>query len=478
MELKKNSLKKSSLMIIFTLFLLYSNILCETNITEIVNKSYSLLKDFSVGRTIYFSRNIKCISYTSTQSFCLVNNSLYRTVQNQYYLLTDISDYNESYYYDIGVLPGSFLDCLLYNFTDSNTLKIRVFYIKNDNIDNTFNSIYYNTSMNPLNKYLNCYCIDGYWSSKCLHINKEKELVEITMSSSMGSESVTSSFRTAKISENDFINNNTFIMSSLNDKFKYFFCSNYIPENSLNIYIEKEGNFQFSSNSEVSINDFKKFNFYCENEEKIFFFALFNEVQSEDNTNSADLNISTFIIPNQQENNITGPIIREYNKLYTKGNENIFFVQFGIDLNLQFNEITSIVENTTSQIESSFNDINQMEDTTYLIEALQTETNINITISEAEINNRISELRINNHTSESEINIKISETEILIKTSVDQINISSSEPKIYTSTLEGHQNILDFEYFDNLNYTFEEINQKIYENILIIFIYIIMLYKI
>ena len=107
-----------------------------------------------------------------------------------------------------------------------------------------------------------------------------------------------------------------------------------------------------------------------------------------------------------------------------------------------------------------------MEDTTYLIEALQTETNINITISEAEINNRISELRINNHTSESEINIKISETEILIKTSVDQINISSSEPKIYTSTLEGHQNILDFEYFDNLNYTFEEINQKIYENIL------------
>jgi len=127
MELKKNSLKKSSLMIIFTLFLLYSNILCETNITEIVNKSYSLLKDLSVGRTIYFSRNIKCISYTSTQSFCLVNNSLYRTVQNQYYLLTDISDYNESYYYDIGVLPGSFLDCLLYYFTDSNTLKKEFF---------------------------------------------------------------------------------------------------------------------------------------------------------------------------------------------------------------------------------------------------------------------------------------------------------------------------------------------------------------
>ena len=32
--------------------------------------------------------------------------------------------------------------------------------------------------------------------------------------------------------------------------------------------------------------------------------------------------------------------------------------------------------------------------------------------------------------------------------------------------MEGHQYILDFEYFDNLNYTFEEINQKIYENIL------------
>ena len=223
MELKKNSLKKSSLMTIFTLFLLYSNILCETNITEIVNKSYSLLKDLSVGRTIYFSRNIKCISYTSTQIFCLVNNSLYRTVQNQYYLLTDISDYNESYYYDIGVLTGNYLDCLLYYFTDSNTLKIRVFFINNDNIDNTFNSIYYNTSMNPLNNYLNCYCINGFWSSKCLYINKEKELVEITMSSSMYSESVTSSFRTAKISENDFINNNTFIMSSLNNKFKYFF---------------------------------------------------------------------------------------------------------------------------------------------------------------------------------------------------------------------------------------------------------------
>ena len=316
-------LMKSGSMTIFILFLLYSNILCEQNISEIIEKSYSLLKDLSVYSTIYFSRNIKCISYSSTQSFCLINNSLYRTVENQYYFLMNVSDYDsdydESFYYDISVYnSGGYLDALLFHFTDDNHIKLKFCYITNGEINQVMQYIYYNESLNPYNKYINCQYISGIWNAKCYYINKEKEIVEIEMSSGYynGNNEVKCLFKTAKINDDSILNENTFIMTSkINNKFKYFSCSHFIPQNSLDIYIEKEGTFQFSSNGQVSINDLKKLNFYCNNEEKLFLFGLFKEEQSSGDSGSSNLDISSFIVPYQAQNNETGPIIKEYNNL-------------------------------------------------------------------------------------------------------------------------------------------------------------------
>ena len=81
-------LMKSDSMIILISFLLFKNIFCEENITEITNKINSKMDNLPIGSTIYYSRNIKCIKYSSTSSFCLINDCLYKTViGGQNYLL-------------------------------------------------------------------------------------------------------------------------------------------------------------------------------------------------------------------------------------------------------------------------------------------------------------------------------------------------------------------------------------------------------
>ena len=54
--------------------------------------------------TLYFSRNIKCSSYNSTICICLVNESLYKIEgENKHVLLFKISDYSDSYYYELNL---------------------------------------------------------------------------------------------------------------------------------------------------------------------------------------------------------------------------------------------------------------------------------------------------------------------------------------------------------------------------------------
>ena len=91
-------------LLIVTFFFIFpiSKTLCQENITSICKEIYSKASLLPYGSTIYFSRNIKCFIHDSEKSFCLINNNLYTVFgENQYSLLTNISEYSDSFYYEL-----------------------------------------------------------------------------------------------------------------------------------------------------------------------------------------------------------------------------------------------------------------------------------------------------------------------------------------------------------------------------------------
>lgn len=221
-------LMKGVSVIKFILFIQYINIFCEVNITEIFYKSYSKLKYLPVESTIYYSRNIKCMSYVSNSTiYCLIYDKLYKTIEGkEYYLLTDIPNYSESYYYDITYVKyGNYKGCLLYYFSNTNTVTIYTLFESNNKMttQNPFN--YYNESMNPINNFINCHYLLTDDTIKCFYINKTKDLIKMDMKVNANSNSITATFTTAKFKDSNFIDNNTIIMTSIinDNKYKYFF---------------------------------------------------------------------------------------------------------------------------------------------------------------------------------------------------------------------------------------------------------------
>ena len=274
---------KNSSIIKIILFFQYINILCEVNITEIFSSSFSKLKYLPVESTIYFSRNIKCMSYLSVStSICLIYNKLYiKNEGTQYYLISEISGYSDSYYFDLTYIKytNTLTGCLLFYFTDSNNLVIDTYFVNSYNNGISYHNVfnYYNESMNPINNDINCHQINE--KLKCFYINKTKDLIEMDIIVIPTPKLVTATFKTAKFKDSNFINNNTIIMSSIinDNKYKYFLCSDYFQAKTFDIFMEKEGNLTFSPTNQDSVfNEFKKYNFDCENREKLLLFGIFN----------------------------------------------------------------------------------------------------------------------------------------------------------------------------------------------------------
>ena len=94
-------MKKFHIFIIFDIFAFNKGI-CQENINQIFNRTYLTLLNLPIGSTIYYSRNIKCSSYNTSSSICLVNENLYKIEEeNQHELLLNISEYSDYFYYKL-----------------------------------------------------------------------------------------------------------------------------------------------------------------------------------------------------------------------------------------------------------------------------------------------------------------------------------------------------------------------------------------
>ena len=89
--------------------------------------------------------------------------------------------------------------------------------VSKDKSSNTISSTriynYYNESMNPINKFINCHFIQSSYTSKCFYINKDNEIIEVDHR--VSGNNAYGTFKSAKLKDSNFIDNNTIIMSSI-----------------------------------------------------------------------------------------------------------------------------------------------------------------------------------------------------------------------------------------------------------------------
>ena len=136
--------------------------------------------------------------------------------------------------------------------------------------------------------------------------------------------------------------------------------------------------------------------------------------------------------------------------------ENIFILQPKTDLELI--ESTYIPPETTAQIETTFNDIKQIEEITtnnYYAETINS-TSINSILNETEFKSNKGN---NGNQMESSIFSKL-------ETNISSFVTYTSNPETHINTFKLDNNIFDIVFFEDSNYTSKEINQKIYEQII------------
>ena len=157
------------------------NISYGKNLNEIFNLTYQTLSKLALRHVLYYSRNIKCSNYNNNSSICLVNGSLYKTVGEDYHcLLFNISGYSDSYYYELSTYNDSRneIKFIITHFINQNEL-IFQYYELNIIDDSIYNNElhYYNESLHPLNKGINCHIKDDKFRFFCFYLNKDKDVI-------------------------------------------------------------------------------------------------------------------------------------------------------------------------------------------------------------------------------------------------------------------------------------------------------------
>ena len=214
----------------------------------------------SKGSTVYYSTNNKCSFYENYKKICLNKDNLYN-IDHQ---ITQISNYLESNYYELNLYKtdndyNNYIHCIITFFSSIDELIFKYYHINID--DNTFeqkDSAYYNTSLKPLNKGINCQTKDRDYQFICFYFNKDKDVVKMDIKNINNTINVTVDFQVGKINNKDNLyEGNIMILSSLfKDKYKFHYQSDF---NSFYIHFNKKTEFVFSqdSNNEFEINEFK-----------------------------------------------------------------------------------------------------------------------------------------------------------------------------------------------------------------------------
>ena len=383
--------------IFFRILLLHTNILCQVKIDDMLNKAYSQMKQLPVESTLYFSRNMKCSSYSSTACLCLVNRSLYKIEgENNYFLLFNISNYADSYYYELNLYDSNdeHTNCIISHFVNNSTLIFKYYSI--NIINNSFNNSdfpYYNNLMNPFNRGISCYIKNINFTFLCYFLNEEKKLLEFKVVKDHQNDKLIFSFKSENIPNYErYIKNNTLIMPSfLKERLKFFSCLYFFRNDSFGIIIKRPENFD---------NDVKNYVFYCDKNEKI---VLFSVLKNYCNSNSvlekfySKIDVNSLIKPETIELDADLSIMNNQQSLCLDDMESkIFFTPEKEIFHFQFNENTD----------------NMIHSTEIFIDFPSTNTPINEKISYTTNNKDNENFNIIENTTNYNYNIPIKEVNI------------------------------------------------------------------
>ena len=207
--------------IIFSLIIFFTYILCQKNIDEILNTNNYKMKELPVGSTIYYTRNIKCASYNINSSICLIEGNLYNSYgSNHHSLITTISNYSNSFYYELNLYNETNkekINCMITHFVNENELIFKYYSINTASNSFGFKDYpNYNNSFDPLNRGINCHARDMDYKFTCFYLKKNKKIIKIEIIYMNESDSVRTTFDIFN-TQNSYLpnNNNMLIMSSL-----------------------------------------------------------------------------------------------------------------------------------------------------------------------------------------------------------------------------------------------------------------------
>ena len=187
------------------------------NLDEIFHIIYSKMSMLPTGSTIYFSKTGKCSTDNNSPIYCLINENFYEVKEDNYTLLGTIQNYSDNNYYELNII---------YNYSgDSNTQYLIIYFESSDRIifkyynkKDSFQKdyYYYNISLNPINKGINCRVLNDFKKIVCYYLNKNNIINEIEVKTQDETTNLTGQFKTSNIHLNNFnADNDTFIMTSV-----------------------------------------------------------------------------------------------------------------------------------------------------------------------------------------------------------------------------------------------------------------------
>ena len=201
-------------------------------------------------------------------------------------IITNYSEYN---YYELNLyeIDNSRINCIITYFLRTNELVFKYYNINinGNRIEGQIDYTYYNDSLNPINKGINCQA--NYPDELiCFYMNKEKDIVKMDIKLIYNTYNVSIEFQAGKINQKYLPDGNIIIMSSLfKDKYKFY---SPISTDSFSIYHIKQADFNFFHNFN---NELKEQEIKGNPQNKIFTLAIFNNHNDGQPTNTPKKNI-------------------------------------------------------------------------------------------------------------------------------------------------------------------------------------------
>ena len=349
-----------------------------TLLLKIVN-----LEKVPVRSTIYYSAYRKCVIYKENSKICIDVENLYESIDES---RDDIETINHSgkNYYEINLFEENetnYINFIITYFENKNELVFKIYNINNITDDyNKTDYTYYNESLNPLNKGINCQIRDFDFQFVCFYMNKSYYVIKMEINIIKTNNSVSITFQAGKVGNPDELFNGNFILMSFlfKENYKYYLK---LSDEKIFLSINQRETFDFSGTSinRIGQNDYNNGNV-------LYLFALFKHNASQ---NSMEMNIGNGAIVLVHEDSFNWHQYSECSNLNLIDNVNIFFLKFNTeieDFKFNYSDIAySDEEIITNSSEMNKNEIKHLElsgTIEEIMKNIQTIMNDNVIIGE------------------------------------------------------------------------------------------------